>query len=830
MENTPPSPADAPPSSRRARFRRILPWIAYGAGIPLGAVLYALFVHVGCPDVLRGILTRVPGETCLSWCGTVLAWFRGSREWLLTLVGIVGIGGIVFLLAILGFLKAFKKVGHGFAATLLLFLAGLSLYGFPAVIKPSSIHGPGGWNFFAEGIVRFDNALSGFFPSRISYADIAPESSPAVAAAPTSGRLPADTPGVHIVILFYGFHLLCYAYTIALVSTFFSRRLANAVLMVGVALLDAVLGSLFRRRRPLRVFWGDGKEAYTAATEGASPRTHTVFLVPHKVPFALRLKPDPVTDRLNSDGRIRWTYASPENPGKIMAWFLARASEHFFLGEDGRKNVVHANQLLSFLASHPSRFACPAPVFHVRIDGESEEDAFFAWADQWNARTQPPSASAAPHRGWSPSIRVVREPTLVAANLLWNHPMHDVPGVRRAPDGSPAGAINLLLVGHGAHGKVLLRDMLQDAQIPGVDFRATVVDRNPDAFAALQTSAGGALAAYHVATTAVDALSSAFWNLMPTNVPDSALPPDPPSPPLWNRIVIAMENDLDNIRLALRIERHYRQCGLFGRLGADGRSVVFARVRGIRNNEYLRTLGPSSLPVSLFGSLDRLYGAETFPNDPAENAAVFLNWIYCNPAHVATDFPKADLPPDAPALWHGASSWDRESSRAAVFGLRNLAWMLGAANPVLKPSSAARRASAPLAKAITDIGDHPGRERALAETEHLRWIAFHLLRGIRPWTPTPGELGEEARKIAATCQSPAERATRGVRENQIPSRRRHAALVPFDALEDVAKAFDHANEAAGLGRRSRIAHADFDFVRAMPSILAKTDWDFPGQP
>lgn len=873
MENTPPSPPDAPPSHRRVRFLRLLPWIAYGVGIPLVAVLYAVFVHVGCPDVLRGILTRIPVETLRSWFGTGLAWFRESREWLLSLVVIVGLGGIVFSLAVLGFLKAFKKVGHGFAATLLLFVAGLSLYGSPAVLKPAAIHGPGGWNLFAEGIVRFDNALGGFFPSRISYADISPESPPAVSLAPPaapdlspdaadtppsdgenggspSDRSPAATPSVHIVILFYGFHLLCYAYTIALVSTFFSRRLANAVLMVGVALLDAVLGSLFRRRRPLRVFWGDGKEAYTAATGGASPRTHTVFLVPHKVPFALRLKPDPVTDRLNSDGRIRWTYASPENPGKTMAWFLSRASEHFFLGEDGRKNVIHANGLLSFLENYHARRhlrpGCRTPVIHVRIDAESEEDSFFRWADRWNSH----SAGHANATSWHPSIQVVREPTLAAANLLWNHPMHDVPGITLSRPGAPSGAINLLLVGYGAHGKALLRDMLQDAQLPGVSFRATVVDRDAGSFTDLMANvSSGIREGYGIECQLLNAFSGAFRDLLPQ---DGAAPsPDAsPSPPLWNRIVLAMENDLDNIRLALRIEEHYRRWGLFEKLGSDGPRVIFARVRDPDNREYTEAFRPRSgpaadsslLPVSTFGNLDGIYGRESFPGPSIENAAKFLNWIYVvagkdekkkqeqdNPSA----YPLATLPPDAETAWQKATSFDRESSRAAVFGLRNLAWLLGYAPAAGRlPGGAASRRHTPLEAAVGALGGCPELETALAEAEHLRWNAFHFLRGIRAWDFDPDGLKADARQIADRVRASGKQPepNEGVRENQIKPRCRHAALVPFDQLDAVAAAFDEANALAGLPRRSRIARADHDLVQWMPLILAKTDWIFPGDP
>ena len=930
MDN-PPSPSttsSAPHSVPETGCRRTLRWMGYLGLLVLGAFLCDLY-HVR--HILWGAVTGASGEVVWNgFCG-----MKGSvghiAGFSIALLGTLLLAGITFLAFLLQFLWAFKRSWRGVAATLVLILFGLYLYGGPGLLRPDHLRENRGWPFVVGSFVRFDNALSAFFPSRPSYSEIAPDGASADTPAtheaasgqrrqdappaggacsnaacpaflpggicsgffagphllpcrtpawtgatlaevlwcddlpippvmqerdgavgscsgnlPGAGALPTKPdapppplPGIFTVFKYYFFHLLCYAYSIALVSTFFARRLANAALMMASALFDAwILEPVFRRKRPIRVFWGDGDEAFAAATQNQAPGVRAVFIVPDKVPFALRHKPDSVTDRLNTHDSLRWTYASPADPGIPMSWFLARASEHFFLGADGRKNVIHANELLEFLRKYHSRFrhrfACPSPVIHVRIDAESEEDPFFRWADRWNRY----SARSRDARCWNPAIQVVREPTLVAAKLLWEHPMHDVPGVSRSRPGAPTGGINLLLVGYGAQGKALLRDMVQDAQLPGVSLNVTVVDRDGRSFTELKAAAPDAIAAYNIDCRAINAFSKQFWNLLPKHGPVAPLAPSS-SPPVWNRIVLAMENDLDNIRLALRIEEHYRRWNLFDELKSDGPRVIFARVRDTGNKEYIDALKtgdgqPSDaplLPVSTFGNLEGIYGSQSFPDSSTENAAKFLNWIYLdnNPA----GYPLSTIPPGAETAWRNATSFDRESSRAAVFGLRNLAWLLGyVPSTRWQPGAAAARATPSLGEAVAALWGCPDLERTLAEAEHLRWNAFHRFRGIRKWEYTPDELKAEARRIADRILAAGKQPDKndGVKENQIRARRRHAALAPFKDLVPIGADFDEANREANLPRRSRIARADHDFVQWMPLILAKTDWTFHGEP
>jgi hypothetical protein len=839
-----------PPSAPRLRF--IWPWLALAAAtLAVLAVLVILFLRLGhflpfwgaaTAPAARGILPQVParlvGVVIWSFCTAVA--MAGSLS--------------IFAFALCLFLQAFRRPVHGLVATAILFVFGFTLYGCSSVVSPAPLRGAGdGWKTMARTVARFDNTISGFFPSRPNYSEIAhdaatdeapanarppllplsplglppPYARPQLLAAPLLPSPPPSAspspPPVHILLAFYLFHLLCYAYVTALAFSFFSRRIANAVLM---------LFSFIRHpSRRIRVFWGDGREAFAAAEAAAkcdSSDCLSVFVVPCRAPFALRKQPDPIADRLISESRLLWTYISPSKPIRPLGAFLSLASEHLFLGEDGRKNVIHAQQLLNTLANRSGRRPflffrpCLSPSIVVRIDSEAEDDALFLWADAKNTPPDPANSSLAP------SVRVVREPTLVACDLLWNHPMHDVPGVSRSPVEGPSGIINVLLVGCGAHGKVLLRDLVQDAQLPGVSLHVTVVDRDSAAFSFLRDHAPDALrpsqiCPFDIRFRRCDAFSSEFWSLMPARA--TPLAPPPPGrkspPPLWNRIVLALDDDLANLRLALRIQRHYRANRLFDTLGSNGPSVVFARVRGLRNNDYVKALEVVTGSISVFGGLGTVYGTASFPGSPEENAAKQLNWIYHQNG-------KNDPPQSPETRWRATSSFHRESSRAAVFGFRNILWLLGyqaCPAPSLAPSSAHAIDTAFLEKRL-DALPAPIFRR-LAETEHLRWNAFHLLRGFRPWTKKEysSMLPSMAREIADTSPATGEAPdTRGVKENQLDTLRCHAAIAPFDLLPAIKRDFDAANEAAHLPRRSHIPDFDFDFIRNMPKILAAARW------
>ena len=98
----------------------------------------------------------------------------------------------------------------------------------------------------------------------------------------------------------------------------------------------------------------------------------------------------------------------------------------------------------------------------------------------------------------------------------------------------------------------------------------------------------------------------------------------------------------------------------------------------------------------------------------------------------------------------GADNWQKdaidffkkESSRAAAFGFVNLARLLGIAVSQECVSTKSRIIMAASGNALGKLkrrieklsaNENHTALRFLAETEHMRWNAFLLLRGVRPW-------------------------------------------------------------------------------------------------
>ena len=232
----------------------------------------------------------------------------------------------------------------------------------------------------------------------------------------------------------------------------------------------------------------------------------------------------------------------------------------------------------------------------------------------------------------------------------------------------------------------------------------------------------------------------------------------------WNRIVICIDDDRANIAVATDIVRHLKWLGK-----AEG-NKVFARVRNRRISDYTKramSRVEKKNGFCVFGCMDDTYRVESIVDDRWERGAKMLNNCYDKiyaKNSVAT--------PEE--LWHAAKFFNRESSRASFFFQRNLLRLMGYA----------------VEKTSTDVcsfsDDRIRFLSTLAQVEHLRWTAWHLVRSIRQ---LPEDL--KGKFIAA---------------NQIESRNAHGDLIDFWVLPQEEQHKDEniviteeAWVAAGLG-------------------------------
>ena len=539
----------------------------------------------------------------------------------------------------------------------------------------------------------------------------------------------------------------------------------------------------FQKRR-FNVFWGLNAEsilmmenARRSPLAGLDPRS-VVFVLPETNGSWLNLSgEDNPAHELTRNGWL-WILGTVERPGRLRF-----ARRHFFLDPDGHRNVALAEALMDRLekTSPPHEVSV-----YVRTWTEADDDALFRWADGWNGKLAKKKIS----------LEIVREEAVVSRKFLVDHPMLDCPGVDIGPgDPAVAGEFKVLLLGFGIQGRRLLADMVCDAQFLGPDgqavpLRVDVVDRDAGAFGAFRVHCPDACSRYGIDFHAWDVREEGFWTWL---AGQSA----------YNRVVVATQDDVINLDTANALANDFalRFEGLRGKLDR----VIYARVR---NPDLFAALKRTPAPCTLFGNIDDTYSPSVLLNDRWNAGALFINGLWA-----ASYEPELrEAAPDKRVEWYkfhearegyGRNQWrrtsafNRESSISSLLNQRNLLRLLGFDVSASPPSGD-----------LPDSGGQRSRimERfrgktlaALSEMEHMRWMAFHFLRGWKAWIPTDDELRRMAAGICEANKGKKKEEGKKLEPSSLKkSAHLHADLVDFDRLARVDERFNAVNRKFGL--------------------------------
>ena len=548
-----------------------------------------------------------------------------------------------------------------------------------------------------------------------------------------------------------------------------------AVIFYVVTIIIAVFGSNFcnnvwlcfrvfrKRRNPLNVFWGMSTESEAVASgivraEGKtiSGSEDILFVVRGRHKSWLGLRDDEKVHAV-ARKRYRWLFGSVETPGRL----LVKAERHFFLGANGQENVAAAERLIGQLPQKAGKGGHVS--VYVRIGANADDDILFRWADEWNRRKD------------AVEVVVIREESLVSKRFLIEHPMLSSPGIeinaKTAKLNAGSSDFKVLLIGFGAQGKCLLNEMICNAQC--LDENETrvktvfdVVDRSPSAFGWFKENCDVACREYGVSFLRQNVHGSEFWKAMKSRITRD-----------WhyNRIVICTRDDRVNVSLANDFAK------LYGERGIPYGDVIYAHVRNKETNDYLATVQKSTetpLPFCVFGKMSDTYSSDIIMVDNWDRGAMWLNWKWSRQEEIPRE-----------EKWKEASSFDKESSRASFFGMWNLLRLVGFTVDQLSSEIKYGRA---------DLSDEL-LER-LAETEHLRWMAFHLVRGIKWWDPNDKTLLPTSRDGKPIR----------VKANRRKDINAHAALVEFSQLPKIDEAIWHLNNNEGM--KGNLQQIDRDFV------------------
>lgn len=486
---------------------------------------------------------------------------------------------------------------------------------------------------------------------------------------------------------------------------FFHALLAffGGYVIIGFVSKAAVNMMLLRfSRTPDSVFWGVSPEAITLAKSLKRERgEECVFVVSD-----IKSVEGNDLDRLSDEGFL-WVI---EGHGSL-SMIAHRVNKHFFITPSGSANVEWATRLSKVVGNEPDVYVC--------IDDETDDSRLFRWANS-------------PDICGKMNVHIIRETSLAADMLLRDHPMLRSPGVKCGNgtavfESSGAGmAFRLLQIGFGAQGRMLLNRTICDAQAPGTSFSAVVIDASRSAFDLYNVRSQEVSKKYGVSFKEFDVRRKAFYDWLSREISNSD----------YTRIVVTTGDDELNLFVADFIVRNYLERAELDRL-KDLPEILFVRVRHPEKYAgFLPRANDSSpqaeqsnprnvgLCFTPFGSDQEVYSCQSIVDFDIDVIAKKINAYYCG----TNDKQKA---------WREASFFDRESSRGSAMGLRNLCRLAVGKEPSKAEGLEEwEKWEASVRKAWEGMKfNKDGILARLVDAEHLRWMAYHYVRGIKTWDP-----------------------------------------------------------------------------------------------
>lgn len=504
---------------------------------------------------------------------------------------------------------------------------------------------------------------------------------------------------------YYIYHFFVVLFVAAMLFSIFGRGFVNS------------LRRFCGPSRGLNVFWNGDDESSLLACDILRTTCDKQVLV--MLDEELRFDEDEfklVTYRLDNRDII-WNCVNMDRVKKSDL----RGRRHFFLGDLGHVNVGLADRLVKILR-HYGKMTPDEVYFYIRIEANAEERVFLDWADRVKDTVTP---------------IIIRESDMTARNFVRDYPMLDCPGIK--VDTSTAmvsGSFRILLLGLGATGQSILREMVSNGQYVGTSgFSVDVLESDKAVAEAYEHEHAEAIEKYHISiNTDVKAEGEGFEQFIAEHFRE------------YNRIVVCLPGDEFSLRVASRLARFRDDHGV-----GPAPNVLFARVSDPGRHAYVKP--PKG--VTIFGNRAEVYSFSAIDADPTDIMAKVLNGEWEND--------KSDAGLDR--AWKKASFANQQSSRASALGGRNHARTLGLE---VVPLSDPRPEVG--AEEFASLLNHD-REMVLARNEHLRWNAYHRMLGYSCWdmnSPRIEDLPPRERKA-----------------NQLESLGRHAALVDFDDLLNV---------------------------------------------
>ena len=630
-----------------------------------------------------------------------------------------------------------------------------------------------------------NRTVSAFFPSRGGFEAI------------------AKSNDKQLRLHYFVFHTVVLFYVALLTFAIFGRGIVNRV------------HKWLTPWRRLNVFWGRSEAGLLLA------RNITETTVRGQVFFMLQQRSGDgdewrtlTRDIDDMDGMWSFTYDSNAVETDVSKDTLAQTKGrcHFFMEESGHVNVSRADRLVKVLRKWKEmretrgKFKCflaaacagmlkrwlsgcaEKPYFYVRVEASADDLTYQTWAANVRDVVTPV---------------LIRESRLIAKDFIANYPLlTTMPGIRIDNEKClvSEGKFNILLVGFGAAGQDVLNEIVCNGQFvqsydPNgmpvqVPLHVDVVEQDDRVIE--EYCIRRPLATQYFASIAQRQRNECFdVNFVNVRVEDKTfddwfrdcLDKNGKKNP-YNRIVVCLNGDNNTFAIANKIVEFARRQGV-----EIGQNIVFARVKDPARNRYLPQGRICTLftkeqkpdhdsSITVFGDLTDIYAFNRINAEIVDTMAKVLNSRYGNFGRELGDAKARE------EKWENASFFDQLSSRAAAEGQRNILLLLGLdyRRTGLPGKTSADQDKVKMQIAALEDEGNPVL-RTLAINEHLRWNAFHLMMGYRPWSVLAVDR-KKGQNPDARTDLPMPWPEK-IRANQLATIGKHADIVPFDTLPDV---------------------------------------------
>ncbi len=555
-------------------------------------------------------------------------------------------------------------------------------------------------------------------------------------------------------IMYFAYHTLCVFYVLMLMLSLFGRELVNS-------------SRLWFCWKNKAVIWGFSEKGLLLALDLLCNKKckRVVFYLDEDT-----LKDD---DRKKIVDRLDACYCSWRDVSFSNFDESVEGESYFLISDSGKENILNAKRLLRMIraketgemSNHQSEVRGKKSVrVCIRIEN-ADEAVFYEWLDSGNIRGY---ADIILFKESSVATSILVDKLVAAgSHVLFSN----------SKDAS-RDEVKILLLGLGQNGQCALGDIVESAQYPGRRISVDVIEQDFEKWNLFKYQHKDFVTEYNVNRFDYDVKSEKFYTWLTSSDEGSEIR-------LFKYDMVVMCLGNDGLALAIMSEIRKMHKERKGALTEAERNFERQRFYIQLDNRELATFASDGEKLNLgftpYGALSEIYSCRLLEDDIVERLAKLINWVYTKGD---CDFGRqvggrdGKLSDDCEILWNSETSFfDQQSSRASARGLIKR-WKRMGYEAVLNDAVAC-----PLnGPVVPDV-----ETKNLAEEEHMRWMAFHFARRIRPWrlevldvngrpTVVDNSIGiiDEVEKFKANQRS----------------FDAHAALVPFADLPKVDYALD----------------------------------------